>query len=82
MSAGGYHHHIGLNTWAGEGAPAPPPGSLGLRQFEIVLPNADHVAAEEDRLRQAGFEPIRDGEEMRVTDPSGNDVVVKAGGRP
>jgi catechol 2,3-dioxygenase len=82
VSAGGYHHHIGLNTWAGEGAPAPPPGSLGLREFEIVLPSADDLAAEEDRLRQAGFEPVRDGERTRVTDPSGNDVVLKAAGRP
>ncbi len=40
LSAGGYHHHIGLNTWRGEGVPAPPAGSLGLRSFEIVVPSA------------------------------------------
>ena len=39
VSAGGYHHHLGLNTWAGEGVPPPPSGSRGLREFEIVLPN-------------------------------------------
>src|SRR5262249_17342915 len=33
LSAGGYHHHVGLNTWAGEGIPAPPPGARGLRSF-------------------------------------------------
>jgi catechol 2,3-dioxygenase len=78
VSAGGYHHHLGLNTWAGEGAPAAPEGSRGLRQFEISLPGPDQVAAEEDRLREAGFEPSRDGDEIRVTDPSGNRVVLTA----
>ena len=38
ISAGGYHHHIGLNTWQGEGAPAPPPGARGLEDFELLLP--------------------------------------------
>ena len=37
----GYHHHIGLNTWQGEGAPPPPPGSRGLEDFELLLPDAD-----------------------------------------
>jgi catechol 2,3-dioxygenase len=78
VSAGGYHHHLGLNTWAGEGAPPPPPGSRGLRQFEIVLPSAESLAAEEDRLREAGFEPAREGDQVRVSDPSGNRVVLTA----
>ena len=39
LSRCGYHHHIGLNTWQGEGAPAPPPGSRGLEDFELVLPD-------------------------------------------
>ena len=60
VSAGGYHHHLGLNTWAGEGAPPPPEGSQGLRQFEIVMPNGEALAAEEDRLREAGFEPVQE----------------------
>jgi catechol 2,3-dioxygenase len=37
----GYHHHIGLNTWQGEGAPPPPPGSRGLEDFELLLPGGD-----------------------------------------
>jgi catechol 2,3-dioxygenase len=40
LSAGGYHHHVGLNTWRGEGAPSPPPGALGLRWFELTPPAA------------------------------------------
>jgi catechol 2,3-dioxygenase len=78
VSAGGYHHHIGLNTWAGDGAAPPPEGSRGLRQFEIELPGAEQLSAEEDRLRQAGFEPVRDDSEVAVTDPSGNRVVLSA----
>jgi len=76
VSAGGYHHHLGLNTWAGEGAPPPPEGSRGLREFEIVLPSAESLAAEEDRLREAGFEPAREDDRVRATDPAGNRVVL------
>lgn len=76
VSAGGYHHHLGLNTWAGEGAPSPPAGSLGLRRFAIELPGPDRLAAEEDRLREAGFEPQRAGEEVRAIDPAGNALVL------
>jgi catechol 2,3-dioxygenase len=47
MSAGGYHHHVGANTWAGDGAPPPPPGALGLRWFEIVSPGAEERDAED-----------------------------------
>jgi catechol 2,3-dioxygenase len=72
VSAGGYHHHIGLNTWAGVGAPPPPPGAIGLRHFEIVLPNEavlDEVAA---RVREAGIpiESVEGG--FLVCDPAGN----------
>ena len=76
VSAGGYHHHLGLNTWAGEGAPPPPPGSRGLREFEIVLPSTESLSAEEDRLRDSGFEPSREGYRVRSSDPSGNRVVL------
>ena len=37
LSRDGYHHHVGLNTWQGEGAPPPPSGSRGLEDFELVL---------------------------------------------
>jgi catechol 2,3-dioxygenase len=36
VSAGGYHHHLGLNTWNGPGAPPPPPGAIGLERFQVV----------------------------------------------
>ena len=78
VSAGGYHHHLGLNTWAGEGVPPPPSGSRGLREFEIVLPNTASLVAEEDRLREAGFDPAREGDQVGATDPAGNRVVLRA----
>ncbi len=40
VSAGGYHHHLGLNTWNGEGAPPPPPGAVGIDRFELAVPGA------------------------------------------
>ena len=80
ISAGGYHHHLGLNTWAGEGAPPAPEGSRGLRQFEIVLPRGEALAAEVERLGEAGFEPQEDEGGVRATDPSGNRVLLRARG--
>ncbi|MGH2948973.1 MAG: VOC family protein [Solirubrobacteraceae bacterium] len=44
LSDGGYHHHVGLNTWAGEGAPPPPPGSRGLEWFELRRPGSGLVS--------------------------------------
>jgi catechol 2,3-dioxygenase len=54
VSAGGYHHHIGLNTWAGVGAPPPPPGAIGLRHFTVTLPTEAAVADVMRRVRAAG----------------------------
>jgi catechol 2,3-dioxygenase len=77
LSAGGYHHHIGLNTWAGEGVPPPPPGSRGLRWFEIVLPDAEALAAVEERIAAAGIQSARDGGAIRLSDPSGNGLLLR-----
>jgi catechol 2,3-dioxygenase len=74
VSAGDYHHHLGLNTWAGAGAPPPPPGTRGLRRFDIELPSAADVDAAADRLERAGAEPVRDDGSVLVTDPAGNRV--------
>jgi catechol 2,3-dioxygenase len=78
LSAGGYHHHIGLNTWAGEGAPPPPPGARGLRWFEVALPSAEDVDAAADRLERAGFDPVREGDSVAAADRSGNRVRLVA----
>jgi catechol 2,3-dioxygenase len=77
VSAGGYHHHVGLNTWAGIGAPPPPEGALGLDRFAIVLPDDEAVRAAGERLAVAGA-PVELGDDDGVvaTDPSGNAVVL------
>ncbi len=74
VSAGGYHHHIGLNTWAGEGAAAPPRGALGLRRFTVVLPDEAALDAVNVSLAAAGLEG--GDEPTLVTDPSGNSLVL------
>lgn len=63
LAAGGYHHHIGMNTWAGEGVPPMDPDGLGLRFFTVVIPDEAARGAAVDRLRRAGAEPreVREG---------------------
>jgi catechol 2,3-dioxygenase len=50
LSAGGYHHHIGLNTWAGKGATPPPPGHTGLYHVAILFPSRKELAVVLQRL--------------------------------
>jgi catechol 2,3-dioxygenase len=77
VAAGGYHHHVGLNTWAGANAPPPPVGAQGLDRFELVLRDAEAVSEAGERLAAAGpVELVDDG--VLATDPSGNAVLVRA----
>ncbi|MDX6645177.1 MAG: catechol 2,3-dioxygenase, partial [Miltoncostaeaceae bacterium] len=61
LSAGGYHHHIGLNVWAGRGAPAPPPGARGLSRFEVAVPDARELARIGERVAAAGLPSADEG---------------------
>ena len=73
LAAGGYHHHLGANTWESAGAVPPPPGTAALRQATIVLPDA----AERDRvLDRLDTEPEETEAGSRVTDPSGIELVL------
>src|SRR5919199_5782652 len=54
ISAGEYHHHLGMNAWHSRGGPAPAEGSLGLGSYEIGLPDAGDVDAVQARLEAAG----------------------------
>src|SRR5207237_5692957 len=67
VSAGGYHHHIGLNTWAGRGAPPPPPGTTGLYHFAILYPDRKALAAAV-RGPHAGRVPLAGAADPRVRD--------------
>ena len=77
LAAGGYHHHIGLNTWQSEGAPPPPEGALGLDRYEIVLPDEATVDTAAAALGERG-DPERGDEGVLATDPSGNRVLLRA----
>ena len=78
VSAGGYHHHVGLNTWAGRGARPAPPGSAGLRQFTIEVPtkrDLDDVVA---RLEHGDVEVSEASGGFVTSDPSANHVQITA----
>src|SRR2546426_997549 len=79
LSAGGYHHHIGLNTWAGRGAPAPPRGTTGLYHLAILYPDRQALAGAVRRVLDAGvpLEGAADhgvSEAIYLRDPDGNGV--------
>jgi catechol 2,3-dioxygenase len=78
VSAGGYHHHIGLNTWQGEGAPPPPADALGLRTFQVLLPNVSELERVVAHGKQSGLPTETTAEGILVRDPSGNGVVLSA----
>ncbi|QHT47038.1 VOC family protein [Bacillus sp. SB49] len=73
LSDRGYHHHIGLNTWKGEGAPAPSSTSTGLRYFDLVLPGRSAVDETTERLHALGYRSTGKDTPMFL-DPSGNRV--------
>ena len=79
VSAGGYHHHIGLNTWNSRGAARPPANAAGLRYFTITLPDESELARVVLRLEAAGvpFEP-RAGN-IALNDPWGNGILLTVG---
>src|SRR5687768_8927221 len=79
LSAGGYHHHIGLNTWESRGGSAPAPGATGLYHVAILYPNRAELADALRRLLAAKI-PL-DGaadhgvsEALYLRDPDGNGV--------
>jgi catechol 2,3-dioxygenase len=78
ISAGGYHHHLGLNTWAGQGAPPRPTGAAGLRHYTIEVPTAADLDAVAGRLDNGGVAVESDpAGGFWVTDPSRNRVRVQ-----
>jgi catechol 2,3-dioxygenase len=79
VSAGGYHHHIGLNSWQSKGGTPPPPGSTGLYHFAIRYPTRRALA---DALRRLGEADVPLGgasdhgvsEALYLSDPDGNGI--------
>ncbi|MBB5633222.1 catechol 2,3-dioxygenase [Cryobacterium mesophilum] len=77
VSAGGYHHHVGMNTWHSSGAGTRTP-ALGLGQVSIEIPTADDLGSLRERLAAAHVQVIDDGNELRFDDPWANLVRVHA----
>lgn len=76
MSAGGYHHHVAANTWAGVGAPQPPRGAIGLRHFELLVPDRAARDSAGESLQRAGVSVSSEDEALLVEDPSGHVIAV------
>lgn len=75
VSAGGYHHHLAMNTWNSMGA-GPRPVQLGLGEVSIVLPQQDDVGSLTDRLRHHGIATADDGAVLTFADPWRNEIRV------
>ena len=76
VSAGGYHHHVGLNVWNGRGVDGPPPHTVGLRHWTVQLPTVADVTELRERLMRVGHgvEAVDGGFEVR--DPWGTALAV------
>lgn len=74
ISTGKYHHHIGLNTWNGVGAPTPPVNGVGLESFTLILPNEASRSAIVANLKSIGADIIEENGSFVTVDPSGNHI--------
>ncbi|HEU5219207.1 MAG TPA: VOC family protein, partial [Gemmatimonadales bacterium] len=70
LSAGGYHHHLGTNTWAA-GAPSAKEGDARLLEWTVTLPEAEQVSAAANSLRAGGYQVFREGKDAVSADPWG-----------
>lgn len=74
LSYGKYHHHVGVNTWNGVGAPAPAKSSVGLESFTLIFDNEEARNQTVTNLKQIGAEVLEEGNHYITFDPSGNRV--------
>jgi catechol 2,3-dioxygenase len=79
VSAGGYHHHIGMNTWHSRGAPPAPEGVAGLRFYSLELPSAEARAAGVARLKAAGAPYAEEDDAVILRDPWQNTIALGIG---
>lgn len=80
VSAGGYHHHMAMNTWRSRGA-GPRVPALGLGRVEIVVPTPDDLGAVGERMRHYRASPRDDGQTLSFEDPWGNTIHLTAAAR-
>lgn len=74
ISTSKYHHHIGLNTWNGVGAPPQPVNSVGLDFFTLILPNAQARDLVVTSLKSIGAPVTIENGVFITSDPSGNRI--------
>ena len=74
LAAGGYHHHLGINTWAGPRAPVPTDADARLLEWRMVLPSPHDVQRAAASLSAAGYPVVADGNDCIATDPWGTRV--------
>jgi catechol 2,3-dioxygenase len=72
LSAGGYHHHLGVNTWSSEGAPRPPADAVGLISYGVYVPDADTLQEIQRRLLAAAAPLTEEDGKVRAGDPDSN----------
>ena len=77
LSTGGYHHHLGMNVWAGVGAPPAPPEQARLKRAALEIESDEALAEIVARLEDAGAEPVRDDGRVLVDDPSSNPLELR-----
>jgi catechol 2,3-dioxygenase len=80
LSAGGYHHHLGANTWESAGAGPPPPNSAALRHATILLPDEDERGRILQRVGDAGLTVEDAADDPLIRDPSGNGLLLRLSG--
>ena len=80
ISAGGYHHHLGLNEWAGHGARPAPAGAAGLRRFTIELPTQRDLDDVANRLEHGENRLSEEAGGLATVDPSANHVLFRIAG--
>ncbi len=78
VSAGGYHHHLGLNTWQSHGAAPRRPGMLGLERFEVVLPGDSELERLVERIRGSDVSIEREEGGWITSDPFGNQLLLRS----
>ena len=76
VSAGGYHHHMAMNTWNSRGA-GPRLPALGLGRIDIDVPTTDDVGALAERMRHFGIQTRDDGQTVSFDDPWANLIRVR-----
>jgi catechol 2,3-dioxygenase len=77
VAAGGYHHHLAFNVWRGPNVPAEPAGTVGLKHWTIVLPDADSIGALKTRAQTAGVDAEEIDGALVLRDPWGIELRIE-----